>query len=112
MATNVTTTPVKNTVIYQAFITPNSIGANQILAAVPGLKIRVLSAAIVTTAANSVKFQSAANDISALWPLGANGGFVLPYNEHGWVQTNAGEALNINLSNATSTGVHVQYIVL
>jgi hypothetical protein len=112
MATNVTSTPIKNTVIYQAFITPNSIGANQILAAVPGYKIRVVAAAIVTTAANSVKFQSAANDISALWPLGANGGFVLPYNDHGWVQTNAGEALNINLSAATSTGVHVQYIVL
>ena len=92
--------------------TPSTLGATQLVAAVAGTKYRVLSAAIVTSATNSVKFQSAANDITALWPLGANGGFVLPFNEHGWFETNAGEALNVNLSAAASTGVQIQYIKL
>jgi hypothetical protein len=91
---------------------PASLGSNALVAAITGSRIRVLSAAIVTTLANNVKFLSAATDISATWPLGANGGLVLPFNEHGWCQTALGEALNMNLSVATATGVHIQYIVL
>jgi hypothetical protein len=92
--------------------TPSSLGATALIAAVAGTKYRVLSAAVVTTAANSVKFQSAANDLTGLFPLGANGGLVLPFNEHGWFESNANEALNINMSAASSTGVQIQYIKL
>jgi hypothetical protein len=112
MGQYVTSTPTRNSVIYSTFLNTASLGTTQILAGVTNQKIRVVSAAIVTTLANSVKFLSAATDISATFPLGANGGIVLPYNDHGWVQTNAGEALQINLSVATSTAIHVQYIVL
>jgi hypothetical protein len=112
MAQNVTSTPARNSVIYSTFQNPAGLGTTQILAGVAGQKIRVVSAAIVTTLANSVKFLSNATDISATFPLGANGGIVLPYNDHGWVQTAAGEALQINLSVATATAVHVQYIIL
>lgn len=92
--------------------TPASSGANQLIAAVSGASYRVLSVAIVATTAVSVKFQSASTDITGLFPLGANGGFVLPFNEHGWFETTAGEALNLNLSGAVSTGVQIQYIRL
>ena len=90
--------------------TPSTSGANQLVAAASGAKYRVLSVAIVATTAVSVKFQSASTDITGTFPLGANGGFVLPFNEHGWFETNENQALNINLSGAVSTGVQIQYI--
>lgn len=36
----------------------------------------------------------------------------MSFNEHGWFQTAAGEALNINLGSAVATGVQINYIVL
>jgi hypothetical protein len=72
----------------------------------------VLSVVLVSTAANSVKFLSAATQISATFPLAANGGVVLPFNDHGWFETAVSEALNLNMTAATSTGVQVHYIVL
>lgn len=92
--------------------TPASAGDNQLVAAATNAKYRVLSVAIVATTAVSVKFRSATTDITGTFPLGANGGLVLPYNEHGWFETTAGEALNLNLSGAISTGVQIQYIKL
>ena len=109
---NVTSTPPKNRTVVSTFVNASSLGATAVVTDVTGRSIRVVSAAIVSTLANSVKFQSASTDISALWPLGANGGIVLPYNDHGWCQTAEGEALNINLSVATATGVHIEYIVV
>ncbi len=109
---NVTRTSPLKSPHSNAFATPSSLGGNAIVAGVAGKKYRVLSVVVVTTAANSIKFQSASTDISATFPLAANGGLVLPFNEHGWFETAAGEALNINLSAATSTGVQVHYIDL
>lgn len=109
---NVTRTAPKNLSIKNTFVNTSATGATQIVAAAPGMSIRVISAAVVSTIANNVKFQSAATDISALFPLGANGGIVLSFNEHGWFQTNPGEALNINMSVATATGIQINYIIL
>ena len=109
---NVTRTPPKNITIPSAFLNASSIGATPIVAAQTGMSIRVIGAVLVSTLANTVKFQSAATDISATFPLGANGGLVLPFNEHGWFQTAPGEALNINLSVATATGISINYIIL
>lgn len=109
---NVTRTSPQKTPHQNAFVTSASSGANEVVAAVAGAKYRVLSVVAVATAANSIKFQSASTDITATFPLGANGGFVLPFNEHGWCETAVGEALNINFSAATSTGVQVHYIRL
>ena len=109
---NVTSAPTKHTVIQRAFLNASTLGSNAFIAAVTGGQIRVLSLALVAGGAVSVKLQSAANDISATFALSANGGIVLPFNEHGWFQTNASEALNLNLSAAVATGVSIQYIVL
>ena len=109
---NVTRTPPLTLTIKSAFLNASALGSTQILPAQTGMSIRVIDVSVVTTLANSVKFLSAAADISATFPLGANGGLVLPFNEHGWFQTNIGEALNINLSVATATGVHINYIIL
>lgn len=92
--------------------TPASLNANELVAASTGAKYRVVAMAVIATTAVSVKFQSATTDITGTFPLGANGGFVLPFNEHGWFETASGEALNIHLSAAVSTGLQLQYIKL
>lgn len=112
MATNVTNTPPKNRTVISTFVNASALGTTQIVPAQNGRSIRMVAMAVVTTLANNVKVQSAATDITATFPLGANGGIVLPYNDHGWCETNPGEALNINLSVDTATGVHVEYIVV
>ena len=112
MSTNVTSTPTVQTNILKAFVNASSLGSNAVVSAVNGKSIRVTGVALVTTLANSVKFLSAATDISATFPLGANGGIVLAFNEHGWFQTNSGEALNLNLSVATATGLSITYVVI
>lgn len=109
MAENVTSavplvTPHKN-----AFVNPSTATTTTIVAAVAGKKYRVLSVVVVTTLANNVNFGSAATPISATLPLGANGGVVLPYTEHGWFETNVNETLNVVTSAATAAGVQVQY---
>lgn len=110
---NVTSSPPKESPIKRAFVNASSLGSNPVVAAPTGTgAIRVLSVAVVSTLANSVNFLSAATGISATFPLAANGGLVLPFNEHGWFQCASGEALNVNLSVATATGVQIQYIVL
>jgi hypothetical protein len=109
---NVTRVSPLVTANVNAFANPAASGDNAIVAAVAGGRIRVLAVTVIATLANNVKFRSATTDISATMPLGANGGFVLPFNEHGWFQTNVGEALNLNMTVATATGVQVHYIVL
>lgn len=109
---NVTRTTPLRTPNQNAFANPSSIGSNAVVAAVAGGRIRVLSAVIVSTLANSINFLSAAATISATFPLAANGGVVLPFNEHGWFETNIGEALNLNMTAATATAVQLHYIVL
>lgn len=113
MATHVVRTAPLRTAHLTTFSNPTAIGNTAVLAAIPGGAIRVLGLALVNGAtANSVKFQSNTTDITALFALGANGGVVLPFNEHGWCQTAVGEALNVNLTGATPVGVQVSYIVV
>lgn len=109
---NVTSTPPKNTAVQRVGITATSLGATALVAAKAGKSIRVLGLVGVSTLANSIKLQSASTDITGLFPLGANGGFTLPYCDHGWCQTAEGEALNINMSVGTSTGIQLIYMVV
>ena len=93
--------------IKYAAIAAATSGANTLLAAVSGKRIRVLALMIVAGAAGNIYFTSAAagavifggstNKIN----LPANGGFVLPFNPAGWFETVADELLNLN---ASSTG--------
>ena len=94
-----------------AFATPTGIGVTEVVPAQgAGVRIRVLAVYVHATLAVGVKFRGAAADITATFPLGANGGFVLPLNEQGWFETPPNEALNINLSLGTSTGCQVVWI--
>lgn len=95
--------------VQRAFANATASGATQVVAAQgAGVKIRVLSVFAVATTAVTIKFQSAATDISAGFPVGATSGFAV-VNQHGLFQTAANEALNINLSAAVATGVQVTW---
>lgn len=87
-------------------------GDTTLVAAVAGRKIRVVALTAVTTLANSVHFRSNATPITATFPLAANGGVVLPVNELGWFETAIGEALAVNMTVATATGLQIVYVMV
>lgn len=97
------------------FITAASAGDNALLAAVAGKRIRVHALDVFNgvATANTVKFRSAANDISlpVTLPGVAGADVTLPAVPQGsyHFQTNVGEALNINLSAATAVGGVLSY---
>lgn len=83
--------------------------AELVAAAGTGKKIRILSLKVVSTAANTVTFKSATTAISGADDLAANGGYVLPYDEIGWFETAANEALNVTLSAASKVAITMRY---
>lgn len=109
---NVTRTAPLNTAVQRLAANPASLGNNTLVAAVAGAKIRVLAVALVSTAINTVTFQSNSTPISGAFDFAANGGMALSFNEHGYMETAVGEALVLNLSAATKVAVQVVYQVM
>lgn len=97
--------------VQKAFVNASALGNSLLVAGVAGFKIRVISIVIITTSAVTLKFQSGTVDASCGFPLSNNGGAVLPLNEHGWVDTDLGADLNVNLSVGSTTGVQINYIL-
>lgn len=85
-------------------------GNTQVVAAVAGAKLRVLSLDFVCAGAVTVGWQSAANVKRNNQSFAANSGMArdlaMPY----YVETNAGEALNINLGGAVVVRGAVGYV--
>jgi hypothetical protein len=86
----------------------NASGDNAMSISVTGKQIRIVQMILVV--ANGVTVQpcsgigGTATAISGSYQLDANGGMVLPFNEHGWfADTVAGEDLNLK----TSGGVYM-----
>lgn len=84
-----------------------SSGVNAIKAAVTGKVYRVLALCLSASGSVNAKWQSASTDKTGLYYLVANNLVTLPYNQEGWLETVAGEALNLNLSGAVAVGGHV-----
>ena len=108
--TNVTRSSPLVSPVKVAIANPSTATTTQLVAAVAGKKYRVVALAVIATTANSINLESDTTDITPVWPLGANGGIVLPYDEHGWCETASGAALQITTSAATATGVLVRYV--
>jgi hypothetical protein len=88
-------------------------GDNSIVALVSSKKIRVLALKITANGAVNAKWRSSTNDKTGLSYFAAAGdGEVLPFNPVGWFETNAGEALQVNLSAAVAVGGHVTYVTV
>jgi hypothetical protein len=98
--------------IQYAKIDAAGIGDNTLVAAVAGMKIRVLSLfAVMTGTAVTIRFESGASGTALTGQMQPTqgGGFVLPYNEGGWFETAAGELLNLELGGAQSVDGCLSY---
>ena len=91
---------------------------NALVTAITGAKIRVVAVVINhgDTTASAVTFNSKpAGAGTAKTPAlkgPANGGFVIPFNESGWFETNEGEGLTVTTGAGSTTGVLVNYEVI
>lgn len=98
-----------------------SSGANEIVAAVAGYRIRVMGGHFVCDAAVTVTWKSATTALSAASSYAANGGPVLPIvpwpradvlPPDGWLETAAGEALNMVLGGAVGVRGWLKYVLV
>lgn len=98
-----------------AVINTSGTGDKQIVAAVTGMKIRVVSGTLTAGAATNLAWKSATNVVLPAMPLGGIGaGFDFDRGKSGgWlVETNAGEALNTNSSANTTVGGSINYVLV
>lgn len=90
-------------------------GAHQLVAGIPGVRIRVVDLALSANAAVNVKFQShtVPTDLTGLFYFGSAGqNIVLPFNDRGWFTALVGEDLDINLSGAVAVGGVLHYVTI
>jgi hypothetical protein len=101
----------RNIQVNRSFVNASASGDTAVVAAQgANIKIRVVGILVVSSAAMSIKFRSNTTDISPAFPFAANGGMAPPINMHGWFETAANEALNVNLSAANAAGVQIIWI--
>ena len=99
-------------VIKESANSASSSGDNTLVAAVSGKVIKVLQVALMSNGTVNVKFQSGASgtDLTGLFYLIANTGFVINFSPSGWFKTASGVLLNLNLSGAVAVGGVLSYI--
>lgn len=96
-------------------IAASSSGANTLVAAVSGKKIKIINFIVSASAAVNFKFQShvTPTDITGLFYLAAAGSSIGAANDSvGWGATLVGEALDINLSGGVAVGGVLHYVTL
>jgi len=97
--------------VFRSFADATASGDTEVVAAQgAGIRIRVLAYSFVSDASVTAKFRSATSSISSGKPVSANGGVVAAEAPHGWFQTSANQALNINLSGTANVGVDVIWV--
>lgn len=95
--------PVKYAVI-------NLADTGDIVAAVTGKKIRLVSLFFVASAAVTLTLRSTTTALSGAMAFAQNGGLMLPVNQFGWVQTAKGGALNLLMGSAVQVSGAANYI--
>jgi hypothetical protein len=88
--------------------------ATLVAAQAAGVKIRVVSLFLVSTAANALTFKSAAGGtaVTGAMALPANGSLVLPFNPQGWFETAAAALLELSLSGATQVSGGIAWVAV
>lgn len=81
-----------------------TLGDNELVAAVSGKKIRVLSGLLVASGSVNMRFESGAGGtaLTGQLQMAANSGFQIPFSPMGNFETATGESLNLELSGAVS----------
>ncbi len=93
-------------------ISASSSGNNTLVSADSTRKIKVQSYVIVAAGTVNVTFKSGSNNLSGAMPLVANSGVASPPvkpTDGSYFQTNANEALILNLSDAVAVTGHLSY---
>jgi hypothetical protein len=87
-----------------AAINENGAADKEIVAAVTGRKITVVSMVLNANAASAVRFESGAGGaaLTGVMNLTAASNLVLPYNPAGWFETVAAQALSMELAGGSS----------
>jgi hypothetical protein len=109
----VTQLPDATSAVQYAIIDAASSGDNTLQAAAgAGIKIRVLSAFLVSAGTVTARFESGASGtaLTGQMNLVANSGFTLPYNPAGWFETADNALLNLELSAGISVDGCISYV--
>ena len=87
-------------------------GDNTLVAAVTGKKLRVLSLVLLSTAKQTVRFESGASGtaLTGQMELAANAPLVLPFNPEGWFETAASALLNLELGGANAVAGSLSFV--
>ena len=87
-------------------------GDNTLVAAVTGKKLRVLSLVLLSTANQTVAFESGASGtaLTGDMELAADASLVLPFNPEGWFETAAGALLNLELPGTDAVAGCLSYV--
>ena len=100
------------TVAQFALFTDADAASNEVIAAVAGKQIRILSYTInAANGENDVTFQSASTALSGAFEM-ANNATIHATNEGGLFETAAGEAFNVLMSAATLMVGHFTFVVI
>ena len=81
---------------YEAFQVPIAVtaaGNNTLVAALTGTSIRIVALYFISSNTNTVTLKSGTNALTGAMDFTSQERMVLPLNEYGWMETNAGEAL-------------------
>lgn len=103
-----------------AIINATSAGSNTVVPAVPNKKIRVLAFTALTDANVTISFLSNATPITGPMPCLASGGMATSIGQlgtgghgvFGLMETEAGQALNLDLSGAATVGGMLTYYLI
>lgn len=88
-----------------------STGTTELVAAVAGLRIRVITYTVVTDTGIGISFKSGSTLISGVMTLAANNGISAEH-DVGLLETAPGEAFNLTQTAAATVGGHLAYILI
>jgi len=92
---------------------PSGTSESEVVAAVPGRRIRVMAFFFVCgDTGTTAVFLSASDPISPLIDNAANGGAAPGESKLGWFETERGEPLKVTTGAGSATGVHVVYALV
>ena len=100
--------------VRRAIVDATLLGDNEVVAAVAGQRIRVISLFYFCAGTVTVRFESAAGGapITGQMEHTAQTGAVLARNVDGWLETAVGAALNLELSAAISVDGCLNYVLV
>lgn len=105
--------PIQSEVQY-AVVDHAASGDNTLVAAVTGKKIRVVAFLLVAAGTVTARFESGAGGtaLTGQMSMGSGSRISAPYNPAGWLETVAGQLLNLELSGAVSVDGMLGYVLV